>query len=386
MRSLCNLVICVAALLPLGEVLAEEGHEADTDKTLLRAAIFVQNRAGIEFQDKLDTLNDMITTRLTQKGFSIIDKNDVLAKFRESRESNDEVSKTIKTLTDLIESGKAKTTVENIINSSSALRIAQLIQADYLIFVTINSAGQEKRKFKGQGTLVGTDTEITIHTLRIALKVLEGNQGGSVYGDIVTVSEKVATLQNLETQSTDLVNKLLDAGAIQIAENIADKVQSIRTVKVKSVPTVEFTIEANVEAATVELDGLVIGSTPLSRYKAPPGSHHIRVTKEYFTPWERWVNIYQGQVLRVTLELSEEGARRYKDIETYKQMMAQQKQDMELQKLREEAEISIAKEQSAAEAEAKRLIAEGEKKKREQSYIHDDGIGNELKKIIHGEK
>jgi len=378
-------LICTAALLPLGAALAQQGLDAETNKPLLRAAIFVQNRAGKEFQDKLDTLNDMISTRLTEKGFSIIDKNDVVAKFRESRETDEGVSKTIKALTDLIKSGKTETTVENAITDASALRISQMIGADYLIFATINSAGQEKRKFKGQGTIVGTDSEATIHTLRIALKVLEGNQGGSVYGDVVTVSEKVAALQNLQTESTDIANKLLDDGAVKIAENITDNVEQIRTVKVKSVPTVEFSIKSNIDDATVELDGAVIGSAP-GRFNAAPGLHQMRITKEYFSSWEKTINIFPNQVLSVSLELSEEGARRYKDVETFKQAMAQQKQDMELEKQGTEAAIGIAKEQSAADAEAKRKIAEGEKKKREQSYIHDDGIGNEIKKIIHGDK
>jgi len=384
-RNLNWVLICSAALIPFGDALAQQGHEADTNKPLLRAAIFVQNRAGKDFQDKLDVLNDMISTRLTEKGFSIIDKNDVVAKFRESRESDEAVANTIKALTDLTKSGKTETTVENAITGASALRISQMIGADYLVFATINSAGQEKRKFKGQGTIVGTDSEVTIHNLRIALKVLEGNQGGSVYGDVVTVSEKVAALQNLETESTDIINKLLNDGAVKIAENITDKVERIRTVKVKSIPTVEFSIKSNIEDATVELDGAAIGSAP-GRLNAAPGLHQMRITKEFFSTWEKTINIFPNQVLSVSLELSEEGARRFKDIETFKQAMAQQKQDMELEKQGTEAAIGIAKEQSAADADAKRKIAEGEKKKREQSYIHDDGIGNEIKEIIHGGK
>jgi hypothetical protein len=244
-----------------------------------------------------------------------------------------------------------------------------------------------------------------------------------VYGDVVTASEKVATLEHLESTSTDITNKLLDNGAIQIAQNIADKVERIRTVQVKTLPTVEFTIKSNIEDATVELDGAVIGSAP-GRFNAAPGLHQMRIGKEFFASWEKTVNIYPNQLLTVTLEMSDEGLRRYKNIETYKAEMANTKQEMELAKkttdqeldltkkereaavemsreansaevyrVKSDAEIAkeqsvadaeVKRQQSAADADAKRNISEGEKKKREQSYIHDDGLGNEIKQIIHG--
>lgn len=383
MRTLQKVLIYMTALLPLGAAFAAEKNSDAAEPTLLRAAIFVQNRAGKEFQDKLDTLNDMLSARLTEEGLSIIDKNDVIAKFRESRDSDEKLANTIKALTDLIKFEKTETTVESALSDASALRISQMIGADYLVIATINSSGQEKRKFKGKGTIVGTDSEVTIHTLRMAVKLLEGSQGGSVYGDLVTVNERVATFQNLETESSDIVNKLLDEGAEKIATNISGQLERIRAVQVKTVPTVEFSIKSNIDDVMVELDGAVIGSAP-GRFNAAPGLHQMRIAKENFSTWEKTVNIFQNQVLSISLELSEEGARRYKDIEAFKQEMAQQKQDMELGKQTTEATISINKEQSAADAEAKRLIAEGEKKKREQSYIHDDGIGNEIKNIIHG--
>ena len=116
----------------------------------LRAAIFVQNRAGNDFQDKLDTFKDLITARLTENGFAIIDKNDVLAKFQESRNEDNATKVAINTAIDLTKSKKTEASVEDIITDSSALRIAQMLGVDYLIFATITSYGEEQKVFKGQ--------------------------------------------------------------------------------------------------------------------------------------------------------------------------------------------------------------------------------------------
>jgi hypothetical protein len=203
---------------------------------------------------------------------------------------------------------------------------------------------------------------------------MEGNQGGTVYGDVVTVSERIGGTKYLDTASSDIDNKLLDVGAVKIAENIVGKVDRIRDVKVKSVSVVEFMVRSNLEGATVELDGAVIGAVP-NKFTAAPGLHQLRVSKEWCSTWERTVNVVgQGQILDVTLELSPEGARRYKDLETFKQQLKES-----------DADIDIKKQQSEADAYAKKQIAEGEKKKREASYVHDDGIGTEIKKIIHGD-
>ena len=223
-------VFCLLPAFAFGD-----GGPANADeKPMLRAAIFVQNRAGEEFRDKLDVLNDLITTRLTEKGFSIIDGDAAIRKSLRQLEAA---------------AGKSGADVEEAITGASALRIAQMIGADYIIVATINPMGKETKSFSGYGTR----TQNNILYLRIALKVLEGNQGRSVYGDTVIVSERVSAGENLSVETSEIVPRLLDAGAQRIAENVSSKVERIRNVQVKSVPTVEVTVQSNVEGAAVEL-------------------------------------------------------------------------------------------------------------------------------------
>jgi hypothetical protein len=361
MIALCMAV--VAVMSPMTVQSAEKGEDAP-----LRAAIFIQNRAGAKFTDKLDVLNDLLTTRLTEKGFSVIDRSVVLAKFREARDLEPSVQRDVAAL----ENPASGANIENSVSGASALRIAQMIGADYLVMASLTSFGQEIRTFKGEGTHFGSDNRSYIYTLRIAAKVLEGNQGGTVYGDTVAVSERVAVVENLVIESTEVVNKLLDAGTLKVAENISGKIQSIRDVKVKAAPVVEFSVKSNVEGATVELDGAAIGSTP-GRFTAAPGLHQLRISKQWLTPWDKTVNIFANQLLNVSLELSSEGLKRFSTLERLKQELAKTKMQTEAEGKERDANIEINKQQSDADAYSKKAIADGEKKKREESYDRIEG-------------
>lgn len=362
----CALLLCIG--------FAGNGFSAESslDAPPLRAAIFLQNRAGADFSDKLDVLNDLITTRLTEKGFSVIDRTVVLAKFRESRDLDPVLQRDVSSLEKASEGSTAAGGIENSLSGASALRISQMIGADYLVIASLTSFGHESRTFQGEGTAYATNNKSTVYTLRIALKVLEGNSGGTVYGDMVTVAERVAVVERLKIESSDIVNKLLDAGALKIADNVGGKIQKIRDVKVKAAAVVEFSVKSNVDGATVELDGAVIGSTP-GRFVAAPGLHQLKISKQWLTSWDRTINIFANQVLNVTLELSSEGIQRYATIEQLKLDQAKSKMRTEMEGKEREANIDINKEQSGADAYSKKAIADGEKKKREESYDRIEG-------------
>lgn len=362
-----SLVGCVIMCVVVSVAMAE-GEQ--TTGTMLRAAIFVQNHAGKDFQDKVDSLNDFATSRLTEKGFSIINKNDVIAKFKESR---DDIAKMD---ADLKEAQK-KPSAEAAVAQASALRLSQMLDADYFVIVSMASYGTEKKKFNGAGTIYKTDNEVMDYNMRLTIKVLEANQGGSVYGNSITATERVALTKNLEVESSDTINKLLDNAAAKIAEDISGHVEKIRNVKVKSVSVVEFSVKSNVEGADVLLDGVTIGtvrSDAPTKFRTAPGIHTMQVAQEGFITWDRTVNIINGQVLEIKLEMTPEGLDRWKSIEKFNLEMVKHRQDIELEKKEREANVDIAKEQSTAQAKATVLKAEGEKALLEKSKISIDKI------------
>lgn len=366
------LILLTVSVWILISPLCAAGLDLPTANDPLRAAIFIQNRADDELITKLDMLNDQITTRLSDKGFSIIDRSLVLAKFRESGNRDPSIVKSVADLSDVMQGSKPEGSVEDALSGASALRIAQMIGADYLVIVTINSIGMESRTFKGEGTVYGSDNQTNIYTLRISLKVLEGNSGGTVYGDTVTASERVSVGKHVLITNSDTINRLIEKGAMKIADNISDKTARIRDIKVNTAAAVEFAVNSNVEGASVELDGAVIGSTP-GRFMAPTGIHQLRITKQWFSPWEKTVNIFSGQVMNVSLELSHEGVTRFETIERSKNELDKDKMRTKLEEKEREAGIGISKEQSEADAYSKKSIADGERKKLEESYEKLEG-------------
>jgi PEGA domain len=332
-------IISVTLSLPFVSL----GAEKSIGQSPPKAVVFVQNRAGSELDAQVEPLANELTARLTEKGFSIIDRKDVMATFSENRGRDKTNLAALKAVEQLLATGKSDTRLDDALSGGSALRIAQMLQVNYLVMATINSLGTEIRTFKGEGTAYNTNNQTTLFNLKLTVKVLEGGQGSSVYGDVVTASERIAVGENLTISTNDIHPRLIEAAAIKVADNIAGKIEAIRNVKVVLPLGVGFTVKSNVKGANVELDGVVIGSTP-GKFKASPGIHQLRVTKELLTNWERTVNIVPNQTFTVTLELSDEGIRQYTTLERFK------------------TEMEVAKKH-----------AEGEKKMLEKSYIRYQG-------------
>ena len=57
----------------------------------LRAAIFVQNNAGEVMDGQVSMFRDLLTARLTDKGFAIMDGHDVADRFKETQAESDPV-------------------------------------------------------------------------------------------------------------------------------------------------------------------------------------------------------------------------------------------------------------------------------------------------------
>jgi hypothetical protein len=372
----------VLAVLPMVAV-AESADEASAPVTgvalnksspsrkgRLKAAIFVQNHAGEVLDESVPMFRDLLTSRLTEKGFAIMDGHDVAERFQETEGSADPVVDVLRAVSKGIETAKTETSVESVLNGASALRIAQMLDADYLIVATFASVGSERKTFHGEGTLYKTSNEVFTRTLRTSLKVLEGNQGTTVYGDTVVTKARLAGNSHITTVTDDGDNTLIDEAAAEIAENISSKIQRIKKTVVEGESTMMVEVKANVEGATLEVDGATLGSIP-GAFAIRPGLHQVAVSKERFVTWRRTINVVPNQVLNVTLERSAVGDDRNEN------SLRVARED-ELIRKTQNANIDIAKEQSSADAYAKRQIADGEKEYRKNSHTQIEGPVNEL--------
>lgn len=291
-----------------------------------KTAIIVDNRAGAKLNDKVTVLEDLLATRVAGKGFSVLSRDIVT-----------------RSLTDY--SGKAANPDtpgteldEALENSTTALRLAQNLGADFVLAPTITTYGTEKRTYKGNDIT----TVNTIHTLRVGYKLIEAGEGGAIKGATVVAIKTLRNSGGLTVESDDVVNELLDDAAEQLADALVKAAKSVPATVAKSA-NVSFTISCSmtdprqqpiqvpmigltadnravvtnqvaIQAldVTVELDGLALGSAP-GEFQARPGLHKIRLSREGFSPWERTINVSEGQKLRVALQMSEAGYARWKD-------------------------------------------------------------------------
>lgn len=317
-----------------------------------RAALFVQNRAGGPLEGQLDAFGDLVGTRLADAGFEVIRAQDVLARFAESRDA--QAQQGLRQAVEVLQTVKSEGTADEPTQAASALRLAQLMGADYLVFAALVSLGESKTSVQAYGMA----QEAVTTTLRVALRVLEGGAGAQLYGDTIAVSEKVAQNAFLQVQAGDRVNTLLDRGAAELAGRVQGSLAKIEGAMPEAPALASVTVNATAEGATVEVDGVAVGSAP-GTFQLRPGVHRMRVAREGYATWEKSVNVFDGQTLAIAMELSAEGLARKGELE------AQARLD------------DIAREQSAADARAKTVVAEGAGKQMSESYIRLEGMPGE---------
>jgi hypothetical protein len=316
-------------------------------------AIFVINNAGSQYDQFIPTIKDNLISSLTQKGFSIVRTENAILP------------------TGLPDSNENKIT--NVEAEASLNRLAEALNARLLIVSTINSVTHDENTFDGRGTTYNVVKTTAVDNVRVNIQVYDIGTTKSVYGDSVSTSLRTP-VYGTSQYNTILINLFHDA-TVKIADNVSSKVDSLNENASKSSEKVSFTVAANIPSVDVFIDGMVVGSAGNeTELQTKPGIHQLKLGKDLIKSWEKTVNITDNAKYSVTLELSKEGLDRYQSIQKFNLAMKAG-----------EAEIDIANEQSKARATATVEISKGERKKRENSSIKDDGFADNLKKINHGD-
>ena len=301
-------------------------REAQEGPRVRQAAIFVKNRAeGLD--DKVMVLEDLISARITDMGFSTISREDVVnsvaAFSSEGANAGDENLPGAQL--DAIMS-----------NQTSALRLAQNMGADYVFVASITTHGKKRKAFSGYGV----ERQVIEHSLRVSYKLLDNVKGGSLTGGVVKAVDQSPLDDNFAQDDSETVtDDLLDIASEKLAEVLQERVANDRIretrdeqpdrVTIRVVCTMgdlvlpdivrgddgdwqvtEQQYQVNALDSTVELNGAVIGSAP-GEFKARPGLSTIRITREGFRDWERTINVADGQRLVVALQMDEEAYGRW---------------------------------------------------------------------------
>lgn len=304
-------MVLFAVFLQLSVVLAESQS--------VSASVFVKNLLPEEYAGKTAVLKSLLVSRLSSEGFNIVDKDDVVTAINNLKKGKE--SKADKKLLEQFlefSDGISGTTVAkyavfkdmqgndskkyDIFDEASILRLSQMLNCEYFIVSDLVSFNKNSKSFKGYGV----KQNIVEYVLRVSIKLSDAvNDGGSIYGDTVVVTEKISQSDSLQQNMGDMMDSMLNEASVKISENILNELKKLK----KPLPitdNVEFSVVSDVLGAVVELDGAVLGSSP-GKFKVKPGLHKIRVTKPRYVDWERQINVFPQQVLNVSMVKSSQG-------------------------------------------------------------------------------
>ena len=285
-------------------------------------AIFVKNQTKVAgMDDQVDGIRDRLAAEVSGMDFIVMDSAEIGAAFNRYKITTAEERAGL---------------IAGLFTGGSVTRVAQMLGADYILTASIVGASQMNR-FAG-------DRAVTIYTLRMATKVLDATTGGSVYGK--PWSNKQPVPQGNGDDAMGHYDDLIDMWVQDTGADLAATRPRWRAPVADSGALASFTVRTTLDdiftplATTVDaskpvqdelrvvaggisvaIDGAVVGSSG-GTFRARPGLHQMTVSRQWMTPWTQTVNISDGAVFNVALELSDEGFRHYKNKESLRAELA----------------------------------------------------------------
>jgi len=179
-------------------VITTTQQEREEVSKTYKAAVFVSNRAGKDYDDKVAALEDYVTGQVTDLGISVI-----------SRETAaNAVAK--------LDGAAANATDAALAQGSSAVRLAQTLGADYLLQVTLSGFDTSARTIDAYGVKAVNVTD----TVRVTYKILDGTTGASLTADTVKASKLVQQSGTSASAQVDVLDDLLSEAAQKVAASL----------------------------------------------------------------------------------------------------------------------------------------------------------------------
>lgn len=291
-------------------------------------AIFVRNANVKQLDGKVDALEALVGSRATEKGYSILSRADAL----------NAVASMAKDGANTGDPDQAGAKLDKILsNNTSALALARNMGADYLLICTAISYGQNKKAYAGDGI----ETTIVTTKLRLSYTMLDVVKGATVPGAGGTVEASKSTrIDKNSAEEVDVINDLMDDAAGKLVEKMPAPPTSVAPATDANAITINCNIQGltlldivrndkgeyevtntpcpvRATNATVELDGVIIGTATGTFKDVSPGLHKIRVTCKGSQDWndyEGTVKIHNGMTLDIDLHLSDKGYARWKEL------------------------------------------------------------------------
>jgi len=274
-------------------------------------ALLVQNNAGAIYDQKMGSLKDLVISNLASEKLTIIDPETTLAPARVYAKGDLPLVKFERDTLRQVKEFKDEAMADAPLRSASPARIAELTKAQYILYVNLSSVSSERKEFQGQGTFYKTNSMAHDTIARLTLRCILASTGAVKFADTVVVTRRDAAVAPSSYGTDLLLNEdLLLQAAKKIGEIVNSKFATVSALPAAvPVRAVSVQVNSNVKGATIDVDGVTIGSTD-GTIQVTPGIHVMRVSRERYATWEKTVNFSPDQKLFVQLELSAEGIAR----------------------------------------------------------------------------
>lgn len=211
---------------------------------------------------------------------------------------------------DQVERLRPKDMGESTPTRPSFVQAAQALRADAVLRGSLMSFSTGKQVVD-QG---GYKTEFTTLTLRIALEALD-----VVDGSVIALAEGTASGNFRQTKET--YTELSEAGAMDLmGKAVAQAVPKLeaglqkRVAQQKSRPKVRLSVKTSADPALVEIDGILVGSTPLEKAEVYQGDHVLTVGKPGYKDITKRILFEKDTAVEVPMLRTELSADEWKQV------------------------------------------------------------------------
>jgi len=155
----------------------------------------------------------------------------------------------------------------------SFIHAAQLLRADAVLRGSILSLSSSKQKIN----LGGNASEHNTLTVRIGIEALDAKDGSIIAvadgkGERVIRQTDAVQTELSEDDVIGLVEEALQAALPKVAQSLAE-----RTMEQLARPTVKLAVKTDADPALVEVDGVLVGTTPLADFEVYKGDHVLTI-------------------------------------------------------------------------------------------------------------
>lgn len=192
----------------------------------------------------------------------------------------------------------------------SFLQAAQAVNADLVLRGTLLSYAPGKQVVN----LGGIKTEFVTLSLRIALEALDAHDGSVIASEDGVARREFRQTESLQTvvgedELVELLQSAIGKAVPGLKSALAKRQQQLQ-----DRPRVKLSVQTSADPALVEIDGMLVGTTPLKDFAVYAGDHVLTVGKAGYQDINKRILIQGDTVIEVPMLRTQLSADEIKEV------------------------------------------------------------------------